>query len=90
MALASAQNYTDMSGFSRDGLIKQLQFDKYTDEQAAYGADNCGADWNEMAARSAQSYMDMSSFSRQGLIDQLTFDGYTAEQAAYGAKAVGY
>ena len=79
-----------MSGFSRDGLIKQLQFDKYTDEQAAYGADNCGADWNEMAARSAQSYMDMSSFSRQGLIDQLTFDGYTAEQAAYVAKAVGY
>ena len=52
--------------------------------------DNCGADWNEQAAKSAKSYLDFSSFSRSGLIKQLEYEGFTAEQAEYGATAVGY
>ena len=79
-----------MSGFSYSGLIDQLKYSKFTDDQAKYAADNCGADWNEQAARSAQSYSEMSGFSRDSLIEQLQYEGYTAEQAAYGAKAVGY
>ena len=70
--------------------MDQLKFDGYSDEEAAFAADNCGADWNEQAVKSAKQYLDLMSFSRDGLIDQLEFDGYTSEQASQAADAVGY
>lgn len=89
-ALDAAINYLNFMPFSYDGLINQLEYDQYTHEEAVYGADNCGADWNEQAAKSAQNYIDFMSFSRQELIDQLIYDGYTQEQAEYGVQSVGY
>lgn len=75
--------------FSYTGLIEQLEFEQYSHEEAVYAADNCGADWNEQAAKKAQDYLDIMAFSRQGLIDQLQFEGYTYEQAVYGVNQVG-
>lgn len=89
-ALSAAIDYINIMPFSRAGLVKQLEFEKYSHEDAAYGVDNCGADWNEQAAKKAQSYLDVMSFSRDSLIKQLEFDGFTTEQAEYGANAVGY
>lgn len=71
-------------------MIDQLEYEKYSVEEATYAADNCGADWNEQAAKCAQNYIDLTSFSRDGLIDQLIYEGFTQEQAEYGAQAVGY
>lgn len=89
-ALAKAKSYLNYSAFSYSGLIKQLEFEGYTTEEATYGADNCGADWDEQAAKKAKSYMDYSSFSKNGLIKQLEYEGFTKSQAEYGAIAVGY
>lgn len=89
-ALQSAQQYLSIMAFSHDGLMDQLKFDRYSDEEAAFAADNCGADWNEQAVKTAEQYLDLMSFSRDGLIDQLEFDGYTSEQAFHAADAVGY
>ncbi|NDL68482.1 hypothetical protein GXN74_12120 [Clostridiales bacterium F-3ap] len=89
-ALKSAQQYLDYSAFSYEGLVKQLEYEGYSNADAVYAVDRCGADWNEQAALSAESYLEYSSFSRQGLIDQLVYEGFTAEQAAYGATAAGY
>lgn len=88
-AVRSAESYIDMSGFSRSGLIEQLEFEDYSTEDATAAVDSLNIDFNEQAARSAKSYLEMSGFSRQGLIDQLVFEGYTAEQAAYGADQAG-
>ncbi len=87
-ALSSALSYLDYSAFSYSGLVKQLEFEGFTNEQAVYGVDNCGADWNEQAALSAEQYLEYQSFSRDGLIDQLMFEGFTREQAEYGVEAV--
>lgn len=38
----SAQSYLDMTGFSRSGLIDQLEFEGYTTEQATYAVDQMG------------------------------------------------
>ena len=76
--------------FSRSGLIGQLEYEGYSTEDATFAADNCGADWNEQAAKSAQTYLDTMSFSRQGLIDQLVYEGFTQEQAEHGVTAAGY
>ena len=89
-ALNTAKQYLNYTAFSYKGLVEQLEFEGYTSEEAKFGADNCGADWNEQAAKCAQQYMDYTSFSRSGLIDQLEYEGFTKEQAEYGAKVVGY
>jgi len=89
-ALDTALSYLRYTSFSYSGLIEQLEFEGYTHEEAVYGVDNCGADWNEQAVLKAQSYLDYSAFSREGLIEQLEFEGFTREQAEYGVDAVGY
>ena len=71
-------------------MINQLEFEGFSTEEATYGADNCGADWNEQAAKKAQSYLEYTSFSRDGLIQQLEYEGFTREQAEYGVSAVGF
>ena len=89
-ALSKAKSYLRYSAFSYKGLIKQLEFEGFTNKEAKYGTDNSGADWNEQAKLKAESYLKYSAFSRQGLIDQLLFEGFTQSQAEYGVNAVGY
>lgn len=89
-ALSSAKKYLGYSAFSRKGLIKQLEFEGFSNQEAIYAVDNINADWNAQAAISAKKYLEYSSFSRSGLIEQLEFEGYTRQQAEYGASAVGY
>ena len=84
-ALKSAESYLRSSAFSYTGLIEQLEYEGFSNEDATYAADHCGADWKEQAVKSAESYLKYSSFSKSGLIDQLEFEGFTHEQAVYGA-----
>ncbi|GAA0299169.1 Ltp family lipoprotein [Kineococcus aurantiacus] len=88
-AVRKAESYLELSAFSRSGLIQQLTFEGFSPEDAAYGVDQTGADWNEQAAKKAASYLEMSGFSRQGLTDQLTFEGFSAAEADYGVSKVG-
>lgn len=89
-ALGSAKSYLSFSAFSYTGLIKQLEFEKYSHADAVFAADNCGANWFEQAAKSAKSYLSFATFSREGLIKQLEYEGFTHEQAVYGVEANGY
>ena len=89
-ALLSAKNYLNFMAFSYQGLIRQLEFEGYSYEEAAFGASNSGADWNEQAVKSAKNYLNFMAFSRSGLIEQLEFEGFTHEEAVYGVKGVGY
>ena len=85
-ALASAKQYLSVMSFSYSGLMEQLeQFDEYSHAEAEYAVKNCGADWNEQAARKVTEYLKVMPMSRKGMIEQLTqFDGFTREQAVYG------
>ncbi len=89
-ALETAGSYLDVMPFSYSGLIKQLEYEGYTHEEAVYAADHCGTDWNEQAVKSAKLYLDTMTFSRQGLIEQLEYEGFTHDQAVYGAEQNGY
>ena len=89
-ALRAAKDYLNITAFSYTGLINQLKYDGYSDSEAKYGADNCGANWKGQAARAAKQYLDITSFSRSSLIDQLIYEGYTQEEAEYGVTQVGY
>lgn len=88
-ALKAAKEYIDFSAFSYEGLIGQLEYEGYTREEAAYGADNCGADWYEQALAKAKEYLEFTAFSYEGLIGQLEYEEFTNEQAVYGADNCG-
>lgn len=88
-ALRTAEDYLDYSAFSYSGLIGQLEFEGFTTEDATWGTDKVGADWNDQAAKTARDYLAYSSFSHSGLVDQLVFEGFTPEQAAYGVGQTG-
>ena len=88
-SLSKAKSYLAYSAFSHDDLVEQLEYEKFTHEQAVYGADNCGANWSEQAAKKAKSYLDYSAFSRDGLVEQLVYDKFTYEQAVYGTDNSG-
>jgi len=88
-ALRAAKQYLEMTAYSHDGLIKQLEYEQYSAEDATYAADNVNADWNQQAARAAKQYLDMTAYSHGGLVSQLEYEGYTSAQAEYGVAAAG-
>lgn len=89
-ALRSAQSYLKVSAFSRDGLIKQLKYEGYSQREAEYAVDHCGADWYAQAVKSAKTYLELMAFSRSGLIKQLEYEGFTYDQAVYGVTQNGF
>lgn len=89
-ALGAAKDYLELMAFSYQGLVEQLEYEKYSHDEAVYAADNCGADWNEQAAKAAKGYLKIMSFSKDKLIEQLEYGGFTHEQAVYGVEANGY
>jgi len=88
-AKRKAQSYLGISAFSRSGLISQLEYEGFSNEDATYGVDALTVDWNEQAAQKARDYLEISAFSRSGLIDQLLYEGFSQYEAEYGANAVG-
>jgi hypothetical protein len=94
-AIGAAQDYLQLEGFSRLGLIGQLSSsagEGYSVADATFAVDYLHADWNEQAVRSAKSYLSIEHFSRAGLIDQLSSsagDQYTVAEATYAADHVG-
>jgi peptidoglycan hydrolase-like protein with peptidoglycan-binding domain len=88
-ALETAQDYLEFMAFSYQGLIEQLEYERYTHKDAVYAADHCGADWYDQALQKAGSYLDCTAFSYEGLIDQLEYEDFTSKQATYAADHCG-
>ena len=59
-------------------------YNGFSESEAKYGADNCGADWKEQALKKAKSYLNSSAFSYSGLKEQLEYNGFTEDEAQYG------
>lgn len=94
-AVRSAEQYINMTGFSRNGLIEQLSSDAgsgYEVNDATVAVDSLNIDWNKQAVRSAEQYLDMMGFSCDGLVEQLSSSAgskYTVDEANYGAQEAG-
>lgn len=76
---------------SYEEMVSQLEYEGYSHKEAVYGADHCGADWNENAVQCAKSYIDSEfSFTKDEMIKQLIEGNhFTEEQAKYGADNCG-
>jgi hypothetical protein len=93
-ALRAAQDYIDLTGFSKAGLIDQLSSsagEGFSKADATFAANHVDVDWNAEAVEAAQDYLDLAGFSRSGLIEQLTSSAgeqFTRAQAEYAANKV--
>jgi Protein of unknown function (DUF2510)/Host cell surface-exposed lipoprotein len=90
-AIQDAQSYlSTQPGFSKQGLIGQLEYDKFSHADAAFAVRHITVNWNQQAAADAHNYMStQGGFSCGGMVSQLEYDKFTPAQAAYGAHAVG-
>jgi hypothetical protein len=86
-ASRSAASYLRAMGFSRSGLIKQLQYEGFSLSDATYGVDAQNANWSAQATRVGASYLRSSSFSRTALIRQLEYEGFSYSDSVYGTDA---
>ncbi|MBU9721709.1 MULTISPECIES: Ltp family lipoprotein [Bacillaceae] len=88
-AVAMARDYLAYTAFSKSGLIDQLKFEGFDDDDATYAVNQINVDWREQAVIMAQDYLDYTSFSRSGLIQQLEFEGFSTEDATYAVDEIG-
>jgi len=88
-AVKKSENYLEYTAFSKSGLIEQLKFEGFSQEDAIYAVNKINADWKEQATNKAKSYLDYTSFSRSGLIEQLEFEGFSNEEATYAVNQIG-
>jgi hypothetical protein len=93
-ALQSAENYLDLTGMSKAGLIQQLSSsagDGFSKADATFAANNVDADWEQEAVEAAKNYLEISPMSKDALIQQLSSaagDKFTPAQARYAANKV--
>ena len=83
-----AMEYLETIPLSRNGLIEQLKYESFSQSEAEYGADNCGADWYEQAEKKALLYLEIGAFSKERLIEQLEYDGFTHDEATIATNRV--
>ncbi len=94
-AVGQAQDYLSSMGFSRKGLIAQLDSPyggQFSVADATIAVNSLGEDWNAEAVQSAKDYLATEHFSCNGLVAQLDsqYGGqFTVAQAKYGAKQAG-
>jgi hypothetical protein len=90
-AIQDAQNYLQTEpGFSKTGLIKQLEYDKYSYADARFAVNHISVNWMQQAADDARNYQQTEGgFSYGGMVQQLEYDGFTPAQAAHGAQSIG-
>ena len=83
-AVSKGASYLRSSSFSRTGLIEQLEYEKFSLDDATYGVDAQKADWNAQAVKKAASYLKSSAFSRTSLIEQLEYEKFTNAESIFG------
>ena len=88
-AIKSAQSYLEFMAFSKIGLIKQLKYEGYSEEDSTYAVSQITVNWKEQAVKSGKGYLEITPFSRDGLIKQLKYEGFTDEEATYAVDKIG-
>ena len=94
-AIEAADQYLQTGGFSRLGLIQQLDSsygNAFPKPVAKFAVNHIKVNWDQQAVEAAKGYMQQGGFSYSSMVQQLDSpygDDFTYSQAVYGAKAVG-
>lgn len=86
-AVECALDYLDALYFSREGLIAQLVYEGYAEDESAAAVDSLSVDWFDQAAGAAMDYLEFDSYSELDLGQSLLNAGFLPEEAKYGAAS---
>ena len=89
-AIKKANSYLDYGAFSKSGLVKQLEYEGFSNDDATYAVSQITVDWKEQAVEKGKSYLEYTSFSKDGLIKQLEYEGFTNDEATYAVDQIGF
>lgn len=87
-AFKRAISYLSGSGFSYSQLVSQLEYEKFSHEDAVFVVDNSKVDWNEQAVISAKTTLAAGGKSEKELKEMLIYEKFSEEQANYAIKNV--
>lgn len=82
-AVNSAKDYLKFMAASKTKIISFLKKKGFNEEEAIYGAENCGADWYDQALRMAMFYLNVQEFTYEQLALQLMIEGFTEDEIIY-------
>lgn len=82
-AVNSAKNYLKSMAASKTKMISFLKNKGFNEEEAIYGAENCGADWYYQALRMAMAYLSVQEYTYEQLAIQLINEGFTEDEIIY-------
>ncbi len=87
-ALLKSIDYLTYIGYSQDGLISILEYEKFEHDDAVFAAENCKADWKEQALIAAKHFLATGGFSKTHLQEMLEFEGFSDEAVKYAMNNV--
>ncbi len=82
-AVNSAKIYLKSMAASKTKIISFLRKKGFNEEEATYGAENCGADWYYQALRMAMAYLSVQEYTYEQLALQLINEGFTEDEIIY-------
>ena len=85
-AIQKAKMYLNTMPFSKEGLIHQLEYDKFSNSNARNAVNSLNVNWKQQAVRKGKQYLQVMPFSCKKLEEQLEYDKFTPSQAYYGAQ----
>lgn len=74
--------------YSRDGLIRQLEFMGIDTNTAEQAVDSMNIDWNQMAANDAQRILSTSDYTKEQVENILKTRNYTEQEIAYALSTL--
>lgn len=87
--MRSAENYLRSQGISRLGLIDQLQFEQFSEEDARYATEQSGADWNAEAVEAAQDFLSRNPYDAKTLTVLTESMGFTEDEVTHAVDEAG-
>lgn len=89
-ALARAKTYVSVMGISKKELVRQLELEGYSAEDASFAAINCGANYEFEALEKAESLLSIVELSKKGLAEQLEIEGFEKNEINFALDAIKY
>ncbi len=85
-AISAAKSYLEYSPMSSRELIKQLELEEFSHEDAAYGVEHADINWNDQASRSAVLFIEFANPSTEELKKQLEYEGFTSNEIKFAIE----
>ena len=88
--VAAAKSYIEYAPMSKEGMIEQLKYENFSQDDAEYAVNHANIKWDEQASRSAVVFIGYSNPTTNELKEQLQFEKFSDEEINYALEHNGF